>query len=184
MSGGQLLLKNNGDLLTFAPIDQATIVQNTTKTSAGFSAALIGSSSKIFEIPVCRETLDSSYGKSAIDACRRAQKRLDADETFVKLMVSSLIFSTFHCTEYGGAEPNTIYDVKRVLRIQDRYIELAWRYMLYKYNHERAVRGFSNLILSLMHLHESLLEAARVEKFNRTVDSLIEKSQDVNISNP
>lgn len=183
MTAGQFLFKNNGDFVTFVPSDQSLIVQNAAKMVAGFSLTLIGSTSKIFVTPVCRETLDNIYGKSASDSCQHAGKRLDTDETFVKLMISALIFSTFRCTEYmEGADSNTISDVKTLLRIQNQYIEIAWRYMVYKYDHQRAVRGFSNLILSLMHLHESLVEVSRVEKFNQTVDSLIEKSLDMSIS--
>ena len=57
------------------------------------------------------------------------------------------------------------------------YTELAWRYLLYKYNHDQAVRCFSNLVRCLFTVYDGIIEVCKVKRFTDMIDSVIEQTE-------
>lgn len=182
-TGGQCLFERNVDFLRLTPFDRSTLVRKTVKTVNGVHTAFIGFVGNFLEIPACRTTLDMIYGPVASEACFRTGSRLDSDMVFVKLILSSLMFSTFHLTDFHLENSLNLHDVRTAVRIQDRYIELAWRYMTHKYSYERAVRSFSNLILSLLAFYECLTEMMKREHYNSMVENLSRNTEQIVLKN-
>lgn len=143
------------------------------RTVTGLNSALVGYTAKVFEILVCCDIIDLIYGRGGPDACYIAGTRIDPDMISFKLTLSALMFSTFTCIEYNPDVPIILDHVSEAIRIHDSYVELAWRYMTCKYDHERAVRSFSNLTLSLLALHRAMTHVAHVSEYNSMVDDLV-----------
>ena len=64
----------------------------------------------------------------------------------MKLFLAILSFSTYRCTAYPDISRDILSNIQEVLRIQDTYIEITWRYLLYKYVYQQAVKCFSDFI--------------------------------------
>lgn len=182
-AGGQSLFERNVDFLRLTPVDRSTLVRKTVRTVNGVHTAFTGFVANFLEIPSCRTTLDMMYGPVASEACFRTGSRLDSDMVFVKLILSSLMFSTFHLTDFNLEHSMNLHDVRTAVRIQDRYIELAWRYMTHKYNYERTVRSFSNLVLSLLAFYECLTEIMKREDYNSMVENLAKNTEQIVLTN-
>jgi hypothetical protein len=105
--------------------------------------------------------------------------QLDSDIIFVKLVLTIIVFSTFDYICYTDVPPVTFKDIKGVLRIQNMYVELTWRYLLYKYDHDRAVMCFSNLIRCLFTLNNAIVAAAEIQQYKDLISSLATKTREV-----
>ncbi|CAF3977822.1 unnamed protein product, partial [Rotaria sordida] len=66
-------------------------------------------------------------------------------------------------------------DIKQILHIQGTYIELAWKYLLYKYNHEQVVKCFSDLIRCTFVIHDAIVKAQDIQWFTNAIDSITQQ---------
>lgn len=177
-NGCENLFMKNADFLQFSSVKRLMMMSIRMKTVSGLSLTFISSTSRLHQTSICREAIDTVFGKKPSDSCVETAKQLDSDVIFVKLMISALIFSTFQYNDSIDNKTMNLNDIRTMTQIQDRYIDLAWRYMTSKYDEDRAIRSFSSLIRSLFILHRTLLEASRIEKYNQPFESLIKKSVD------
>jgi hypothetical protein len=71
------------------------------------------------------------------------------DPIFLKLLFVILMFSTSLCTRYDASEK--LINTKELLLIQNFYIELLWRYMLYRYStSKQSIRILTSFITRLL----------------------------------
>jgi hypothetical protein len=77
---------------------------------------------------------------------------------------------TFYC----NTPPINLLNVKQVLHIQNTYIELTWKYLLYKYNYKQTVLCFSNFIRCIFAVHDAVVKAQDLQWFIEGIDSLIQ----------
>ena len=89
----------------------------------------------------------------------------------MKLFLAILSFSTYRCTAY----PDISRDI--LSNIQDTYIEITWRYLLYKYVYQQAVKCFSDFISCIFIVNEGIGEGLRVQWFTSTMDSITQKTE-------
>lgn len=134
--------------------------------------------------PACDQSLASVYGSDTLNQGNLAVARLDFHLVAVKLILSSLVFFTFDCVEYDNEnEPSTMLnnDMKTMVYRQNQYIELIWRYLLYRYDHSYAVRCFSHLVLSLLALIEALVHATQMRHYNEIIDSIVKETEQITL---
>jgi len=178
VSEGQVLYERNADFTSICPHDRSLLLRNTVKYVAAIGSCLIARYTRILDNPAFYESAETIYGSSTLANSNRALDLLDCDDLFVKLILALLTFSTFDQTYYTNNASDNLRDVKAILRIQYIYIDLAWRYLIYKCGHERAVIRFSNLIRCLFSLNNSLIEAVQHKQYMDMIDSLIKQTEE------
>ena len=80
------------------------------------------------------------------------------------------MFSSFGCIHNTYQDSTHTKDIKVILRIQDKYIELAWRYLVYRYGEQRAVLYF-------FLLHNSIGAPVKIEEYNTMIDSIVQQTE-------
>lgn len=179
VGGVQFLYEKNNDFLTVNRIDQSILLQNTLKQVGGIIASFTLRASQLYEDSQFYRAIETIYGPETINSGVLASSLLDPDFIFVKLVLAMMIFSTMDCTFYLTRNNFQFNDVRLILINQDRYAELAWRYLIYKYDHPRAVRAFSNLIRCLLLSIRSLTAAAEAQQFHTLMNSVVEQTEQV-----
>jgi len=142
LGGAQLLYENNADFISLCSHDRSILLRNTMKYVAGIGSCLISRCTRLLDNVTFYKSAEAIFGSSALSNSIRTIDQLDSDGTLVKLMLALLAFSTFDYIYYTNIAPDNLLNMKEVLRIQNMYTELAWRYLLYKYDHKRAVMCF------------------------------------------
>ncbi|CAF4026819.1 unnamed protein product, partial [Rotaria sp. Silwood1] len=99
----------------------------------------------------------------------------DAIESFIPPPILS--FSTFNSTTYSNISPMNLSNHQQLLDIQNKYIELTWRYLLYKYNFQQAVILFSDLIRCFFVSFDVFIHGYETDWVIETYDSLVLKSE-------
>ena len=175
----QTLFERNADFRSLCSHDRSVLLRSTMKHTSGLGAVFLLNNARLCSYPVFCQTAEAIYGSMAFRNGVRAARALDPDHTFVKLALASLIFSRLGYGDNINQPPMILKDTKAVVRIQDAYIDLAWRYLLYKYDLRRAVSCFSNLIRSLLCLNAAITSAIEVDTYNETIDSLLKQTEEI-----
>lgn len=174
-SAGRCFFEKNVDFLSLPFTNRTSLLHRTVKQVAGLNCCFIAYAAGLTTTPACYQSLVSIYGSSTLVGGNRAVKRLDSDLVVVKLILSMMMFCQFDCVEFDEKWPTIVVnDMKSIVKIQDQYIELIWQYLLYRYDHDYAVRCFSNLILSLLALSKALVHVVQVKDYHEIIDTIVQ----------
>ena len=177
MIEGQHLYERNTDFLSLPPHDRSILLHNTVKYVAALGSCLIGRASHILDNPAFYESAENIYGSNVLSTSIRALDLIDTEGTYIKLVLALLTFSTYQPTNYTNNDSINLENVKTIFRIQDRYTDLAWRYVVYRCGHERATIAFSNLIKCIFSLNKAFAESIERKQYMDIVDSLIKQTE-------
>ncbi|CAF3464665.1 unnamed protein product, partial [Rotaria sp. Silwood2] len=169
----QLLYKNNQDFLSLSAVDRSILLHDTFNYTAGVSASLIIYKIQLMDYPIYYDVIEMLTHPSVISVAKRLADRFDFDGIIVKLFLAILSFSTTHYTVYSNNPPINLSNIKEILRIQDTYIELAWQYLLYKYDLKQAVTCLSNFIKCLFAIHEAVIKTHDIQWLTDTISSIV-----------
>ena len=175
-AGSRCLYEKNGDFHSLSNNDSHHLLQKTIKQVCGLGAAWMIFSSHLFQYESFYQTVDMIYDQGTAANSAAASYHLFPDMVFIKLILSIMMFSTFDYSSYTKESPIILHDIQRILHIQNQYIELTWKYLLYKYDHKQAVRCFSKLIRSLFALNRAVNTASEVESYQQMIDRLVDKT--------
>ncbi|CAF1087983.1 unnamed protein product [Rotaria sordida] len=173
----QSIYKNNQDFLSLSEYDRSILLHSTFIYTSSLSANSIHYQIGLFNCPAFYTTIELIGNPNAAAANKRIAKRMDFDMITMKLFLAIISFSTIRCTIYSNTPLENLSKIKKILDIQNKYIELLWRYLLYKYNFERSVICLSNLIRCLFAINEALAEAYDFQWYTDTIDSLVQQTQ-------
>ncbi|UJR32094.1 hypothetical protein I4U23_019562 [Adineta vaga] len=110
------------------------------------------------------------YGFDNVQRTKYISTLLDYDLTLVKLMLTILTFSS-NCymvtTEQLASQDSLLCGTFRLFGSQNVYVELLWRYMLYKYDFFQAVQRLNALVkvaLDALTLSSNIYESNKVHQ--------------------
>ena len=178
LDAGQSLYKNNRDFLSLSADDRSILLHSTSPYTGSVSSNFIVCQIRLVESPTYYDTLEMITSETIVSMMKRLlPTRMNFDVIVVKLFLAILSFSTIGCSIYSNNSSGNLSNIQEVLRIQDRYIELTWRYLLYKCDYEQAVKCFSDFISCIFLTTEAVVEARDVEWFTNTIDSIAQKTE-------
>jgi hypothetical protein len=177
LSEGQLIYENNGNFLSLCSHDRSTLIRSTAKHVACIDATLVGRRYGLIDHPCFYKSSEILLGSSALTSAKRTIDLVDSDITFVKLALSILAFSTISYTVYENTIPINLTNVNSIIRVQDMYIEIAWRYLLYKYGHIQAVLCFSKLIQWIFSINLTIVKVDRYKDLRAIMDYVVEQTE-------
>ena len=179
MSRVQLIFEHNGDYLALGPQDRSALLRHTVGHTGCMGGILVAHQSQLLDDPCFRQSNDLIFGSTVMSSISLMNEFCDSDLTFVKLILSITAFSTTNYALYLNGPPVTFVDVKTIVRIQDSYTELVWRYLVYKYSFEGAVIRFCQLLRYLFHTNFTVVEASRAAEYSNLIDTVVEQTEQV-----
>ena len=177
LEAAQSLYRNNRDFLSLPPDDRSVLLHSTSTHTGGVSVNFISYKIGLLDYPTYYDSVEISCSATIAKIARRYPPRLNFDMTVMKLFLAILSFSTFRLTRFPNTSSDNLSNIQEILRIQDAYIEITWRYLLYKYDHQQAVKCFSDFISCIFIVNEGIGEGLRVQWFTSTMDSITQKTE-------
>jgi hypothetical protein len=174
---GQLLYEKNADFNSLCSHDRLILLHNTMKYIGSLCSCHIARHFRFLDDPAMFESVETLYGSTPLAIAIRALDQLDSDGIFIKLALALLTFSTFNYAYYTNTPPENLTNTQAVLHIQDTYIELMWRYLLYKYNHQRAVLYFSNFIRCIFLINNGIVEVYELQHYQNMMNSIVKQTE-------
>ena len=177
------LFQKNGDCLLLSSQDRSTLIQTIVKHTAGFGAATVLRQMKLYDDPIFSTNNMVLFGSDVMANAKRISDYRDEDLTFIKLIIAVLSFSTINTTVFTNTIPINWIDIKTIIHIQDTYIELSWKYMVYKYSYEDAVRRFVRLLRCLFHFQRAMNQGNARLEYTNLMDTVVEQMGKTFITN-
>jgi hypothetical protein len=171
----QFLYEKNADFISLCSHDRSILLNNTMKLVSGLGTSFVTRDTRLLNNATFNESAETIYGSTVLVNSNRAIDLLDSDSTFVKLALALLTFSTLDYTNIG---PANLLNIKAVLRIQNIYSRLTWRYLLYKYGYDRAVICISNLIKCIFFVNDAVVKAVKIKLYRDMIDSLVKQTEE------
>lgn len=146
LEGAQSIYQNNQDFLSLCSNDRSILLHSTFKYTGSISVNMVKYGVKLMDEPAYYDTIGVISDPSGSPIARRLADRLGCDQITLKLFLTILSFSTTTFTIYSNTPAGILTNLKQMLDIQNKYIELAWRYLVYKYSEEQAVKYFCDVM--------------------------------------
>ncbi|CAF4755134.1 unnamed protein product [Rotaria sp. Silwood2] len=173
----QRMFEKNRNFLSLSSHGRTTLLRATVEYTSGIGSMFTLRQYKLFDYPPFYKSAEMIFQPSAAIFTKRVIDQLDPDNTFIKLVLAILAFSTINYTVYKKNVQINLTHIKAILPIQDMYTDLTWRYLLYKYGHHEAVIRFSNLLRCLFLVIWAIAEAHESQKFGEMIDCVIEQTE-------
>ncbi|CAF2908293.1 unnamed protein product [Rotaria sp. Silwood2] len=120
--------------------------------------------------------LDIQYGKTTMKYQRWATTFSPSGIVLFKLAVSLFAFSSNARALHGDISIE-FDNINQILEIQNKYAELTWKYLSYKYGYCQAIRRFINLIQWFLSISTFMSYAHNAPTYVNDIESLIEETE-------
>ena len=133
--------------------EQRSLLDRNWYSIGGFNFLFVLRDSALADSPQFTSDGLISYSKDVIERGYRIKDQLEMDSTLIKMMVVVLAFSS-NCLVMDV--PKSLQDDQltlgtfRLLGSQNVFVELLWKYMLYRYGYQETVLRFAHLVKQML----------------------------------
>ncbi|CAF3958844.1 unnamed protein product [Adineta steineri] len=175
------------------PSGQATLMERNILNTGGYSGVVIFREAEVCSSEVFQNGFLSKYGSQLTNEVTKVIGRTPMDLTLLKLLIPIVMFST--CSdvvipviknvdrdnitrEETGFLPNT----KHLLKIQNIYVEIMFKYMIYRYGYDEATMRFAGIIKHFLDQSMCSKHANEVQAHAEMVETIVIESERLLIS--
>ncbi|CAF2059324.1 unnamed protein product [Rotaria magnacalcarata] len=149
--------------------DQNELIERNLEYVGGFNAILV--------------FRDAEVPRRVVDDAVNVALRTDTDVTLIKLLIPILLFSTscfirasnsvHNKYQFFETAMNSIfYNTKRLFHIQNIYIEIMFKYMIYRFGYNEASLRFAALIKSFLDQSMCVFRAGAIELHDQLMQTI------------
>jgi hypothetical protein len=176
LGGIRYFFASNRDFLSLDCHDRSVLIRYAMENAGSLGAILVLRRVPFCDNPGFVKTVEDIYGSVVMNLTKRLIDNVDPDIIFVKLGIAMFAFSTTNCASYPNVGLDHLRNIKNILRIQNRYAEVAWKYLLYRYDYEQAVKCFVNFIRCLLIVINVIVETEQAQQHRHMIKDIVEKT--------
>jgi hypothetical protein len=177
LNRAQTLFEKNQDFLDLCSHDRSVLLHTTATHVASLSVHIVLTRAQLMDHPAFLKSHEILFGPITTALGMRMYKQVDCDTVVMKLILAILSFSTTTYSVYNNISAVNLMNMKNILKVQDTYTELLWRYLHYRYDEEQAVMRFLSFVRCILSVHEAIVKATEVRWYTDIVDDLIELTE-------
>ena len=162
--------------------EQRSLLQRNLQGVSGFYSQLVFRETDLLKNPKCFQSYTIAYGSKTIKQLNHLVKRIDPDLTLFKLMLVMITFSS-NCSILHVHEnmhnDSLIFGTFRLLGSQNVYVELLWKYMIYRYGYFDTILRFHKLVKQILDMmkHSATVYTSN-EIHHDLIDNFVEKTKE------
>ena len=169
-------LQFNADIAHLESDDRSILLHTAANNVACIGGIMTLFHSQLIHYELLWKYLENIYGKIAMHYNRWSALFTEPDMILCKLSIALFAFSTntrMLCRNVQGEYQN----VKRILSIQDKYAEVTWKYLLYKYGYEESIKRYVHVIRWFLALTVFIPYAHGTDSHTNDVELLVEETE-------
>jgi len=154
------------------------LIKRNLDTVGCFNGFFMAKEMNVFENEIYSKYIDNIYGIGYSNSVICASQRLEQNQTLIKIMFMILIFST-NCaviTINQSENIQIIFNIKMLIHIQNIFVTLLWKYLVYEYGFNEAILKCLSLVKSILDLIQRMADASKIQKHRTMVANIIEKT--------
>ncbi|CAF2628787.1 unnamed protein product [Rotaria sp. Silwood2] len=155
--------------------EQCSLVQRNMHGIWAFYSMVICHQCKMFDSVESKNIMTPLYGSDSVEYVRSITVRLDPDLTLVKLILMVLSFSSncFAVNEDQNMKRDSLLmGTFRLFGSQNAYVEVMWKYMLYRYGYFESAKRFCELIKIML---DEITLSSTINDNNKVHNDLLNK---------
>ncbi|CAF2087338.1 unnamed protein product [Rotaria magnacalcarata] len=166
--------------------DRSTLIERNMRNIGGYSGIILSRDADVHSSPIFKIGFPEIYGTQVTDDAIKIYKNTDQDNTLVKLLIPALIFSTgsdlllpkieSKCDHFGNS-CHLLSNEKQVLEMQNFYVEILFKYMIFRYGFKEAVIRFAALIKTSLDQSMCSLNGREVRKHQQLMETIVEQTE-------
>ncbi|CAF4116529.1 unnamed protein product [Adineta steineri] len=154
-------IKTIPEFVHMSTSDQGILVERNIRSMSGFGGILVLREADLCQNPFYHNASVTTYGHELTHQAMKIVHNADIDGTLIKLMIPILALST--CSDiidpdnYDGSGSTTtpggtrlFSNTLHLLIAQNIYVEMMFKYMLYRYGYKESALRFASLIKSCL----------------------------------
>ena len=169
-------LRKNKNISELSPSDRSILLHTSSTNLTCFGAQFIYFYGHLIDHELFWSYLNPIYGRVTMDFTRWSAKFAHTDLILSKLALclfalsnNSRIFYSDIRVEYENS--------KNILSIENQYVELTWKYLLYKYDFQRSIKSFLYIIQWFLSATVFLSHAHNVQLHINDIETLVERTE-------
>lgn len=161
---------------TLPPYFRQQLIKRNLNTIGSLNGFFMGREMKIFENEIYSKYIDNIYGNNYSNSIINASQRLEENGTLIKIILLILIFSSNSTVVTIDQDENSsfIFNIKLLNYIQNIFITLLWKYLIYHYGFHNAVLKLLSLVKSILDLIQRMNAGLKVQKHQIMLENIIE----------
>jgi hypothetical protein len=154
-----------------------TLVRSNSATIGTINSFFIIREVHALDYPAFLTGCNTIYGQDTMESLKKFSGLLEQNGTFVKLMLLILAFSTNSSALVFDSSDNmnSISSSLFIVNIQNMFITMFWKYLLYQYGSIEAIRWFNSFTKYILDVIQSMYERENAQH-NVMVDTVIEET--------
>ena len=171
-------LHANRDLCRLSSTDRSIILRSAADNVTCVGAIFAIHQCRLFDLDMFSKAMNKTYGERTIELHRQAAKFIDTDLVLIKLALS--LFAVSECTSFysPSSSSSTMFtNTRAILRIQNKYAEVTWKYLLYRHGHSQAVKIFLNVTRWFLAISACMFHIQSLVKHSNDLNSLVENTE-------
>lgn len=169
-------IRSTPDFQVLCINEQQNLLQRNLNTLSSFSATLFLRDTRLLDYEPYFRKLSAIYGIEVVEQVKYSIKYLDSDETISKLMILTMSFSSTCClfaNNQNLSEDNFTKGTYQLFASQNVYVELLWKYMIYRYGHFESIIRYSNFIKYML---DKIKQLTSVNENNKAHDKFVNET--------
>ena len=171
-------LQANGDLCRLSSHDRSIMLRSAADRITCIGAILAIHQCRLFDFDMFSKVIYTTYGERTVELHLHAAKFIDTDLVLIKLALS--LFAVSESTSFysPSSSSSTMFtDTRAILRIQNKYAEVTWKYLLHRHGYCQAVKTFLNVTRWFLAISACMFHIQTLVKHNNDLDSLVENTE-------
>jgi len=168
----QPLIEHSPDLNSL-PLDARRVITKHNLNSTGaINGIFVCREMDLFRNPFFRNPCNIHYGSEFIIECTRNSARCDPNGSLIKMMLFIMAFSS-NCSIVTFNEQESLTTMSYaidLISIQNVYITMLWKYLVYLYGFKEAVLRFSYIVKNII----DIIHMLELQPKNETHDLMVE----------
>jgi hypothetical protein len=169
-------LRSNDDIRRLPYEDRSIILRNAADNVFCMGGSFIMQHCLLYGRDTFLSAMNRKYGKHTMDIHIWARKFIGQDVTLIKLAISLFAFSENNCCYYLNTS-NHLTNPLHIFEIQNKYADVTWKYLLFKYGFRDAIKRFLNVTLWLISMNVLAVHAQTLAVHVSDIDTVIEETE-------
>ncbi|CAF1334081.1 unnamed protein product [Rotaria sordida] len=172
----ELCLRSNNDLCNLSSNDRSVLFRTGADCITCFGRAF---SICQYQLNTCQSFLNmlhTIYGEQSVAVTLNSIKFVDTDIALAKMAGLLLVFSNNTCI-FSSTTPLDHVNASVMLQVQNKYAEVTWKYLLYRYGYYHAVQRFMYLIQFLLTLTQTISHLQSIRSHVNDIESIVENTE-------
>lgn len=168
--------RTNGDFRSLSSSDRSILLHTATHNSTCLAGIYTFAQTSLYRHKALRDYLDKIYTPLTMKYHRWVTQFAQCDLIVFKLALA--LFSVSTVSRICEPDLKDEYvDVKTILEIENRYAELMWKYLSYRYTFKEAVKQYFQIIRWFSAMNVFMSVASSVQAHVTDMNTLIEDTE-------